>query len=110
MPVGLCLAMALLQAAPADASSCKVRSRSEAVVVMVCTGGFDAPAVQAAAAEACGSRQACNVWIWDAESRAPVQAPKSDAELDKSKAAQAIAVWANDSKSLMRIRSAPATK
>lgn len=78
--------------------------RSDAVVVMVCPAGYDADVIRAAATAACGTRVQCNVWVWDSASKAPTKAPASDAELDKARAGMAIAIWAHDSKSLMRLR------
>lgn len=77
---------------------------------MVCPKGYDASTIQAAATAACGARQDCNVWVWDAESKAPQKAPQRDADFDKAQAATAIAVWANDSKSLMRLQRVGAPK
>lgn len=92
------------QAPASAASACRVVDRTEAVVVMVCTAGSDADTIRAAAAAACGERAACNVWVWDSAAKAPKRAPVADAQLDKSQAGSAIAIWANDSQSLMRLR------
>ena len=113
MPLAALLAAApgaLAQPAAGAASACSVRAQSTAVVVMVCPKGFDAGTIQAAATAACGARRECNVWVWDAESKAPAKAPQRDADLDKAQAATAIAVWANDSKSLMRLQRVGAPK
>lgn len=98
------------QPAASAGTSCSVRAQSTAIVVMVCPKGYDASTIQAAATAACGARQDCNVWVWDAESKAPQKAPQRDADFDKAQAATAIAVWANDSKSLMRLQRVGAPK
>jgi hypothetical protein len=90
----------------AGATRCSVRSQSEAVAVVVCPPGLKEAALGEAGKRACGSRVVCNAWIWDDGSKAPRVAPASDAEIQKAVAASAVAVWANDTQSLLLIRPA----
>ncbi len=98
------LATTCLAASAAGGDGCSVKSRSAGVVIMVCASGVDSTGWRMAAQAACGSKQTCNVWIWDDAAKAPGKAPATDAELPKSATAQARAVWANDSQSLLTIR------
>lgn len=94
----------LAHAADARAPSCTVRAQSDALVVMVCPPTAGAPQWRAAAESACKARTTCNVWIWDDALQAPAEAPASDEQLPKSMTRNAVAVWANDSKSLINLR------
>jgi hypothetical protein len=95
------------QTAAATASAeCRVKSRSDAVVVMVCPPAASDARWQADAANACREKKFCNVWIWNDADKAPTKAPASDAEMPKEAAKRAVAIWANDSNSLMKVRPA----
>lgn len=101
-------AFAAADAASAPALACSVQAQSPVIVLMVCPSGFDADTISAAASAACGQRRACNVWVWDSATKAPKVAPRHDSEIDKAHTTAAIAVWANDSRSLLRLQRAGA--
>lgn len=84
--------------------ACSVKSRSDAIVIMVCRPGTMPPAMTQAASLACGSKAMCNVWIWDDADKAPTTAPHKDSDLPKAAVQHAVAVWAHDSKSLMSLK------
>ena len=44
------------------------------------------------------------MWIWDDAALVPETAPATDAELPKDRTGKAVAVWANDSQSLVSLR------
>jgi hypothetical protein len=90
--------------ANANPSECVVKSRSEGVVLMHCKTNLEDKAWVEAAKAACQPGKACNVWIWDDLARMPTTAPKTDAELPKSATGAAVAVWINDSGSLMKLK------
>lgn len=92
--------------AAAASSSCAVKNRSDAVVLMLCPAGQTDVTLRAAAAKACESKTRCNVWIWDDAALVPETAPATDAELPKDRTGKAVAVWANDSQSLVSLRKA----
>lgn len=102
--------LAALCAMPATAQAqekpdCEVRDRSDELVLMVCKPGSPPTQWRSAAQAACGEEgKRCNVWIWSSTADAPAKAPKTDAEIPKQHSAKAIAVWANDSQSLLQIR------
>jgi hypothetical protein len=100
---GVALAAEPAPASPAAVpkSECKTVSRSTAVVVVLCPKGLAKDAWTAAGQAACGSVMACNAWIWDDAATAPKVAPARDADFDKRATGKAVAVWANDSKSLL---------
>jgi hypothetical protein len=83
---------------------CTIRSRSQRLVLLLCPAGLDREALQLAGENACKPRVTCNAWIWDDAARMPAVAPATDAELPKHLTAQAVAVWAQDSKSLVIVR------
>jgi hypothetical protein len=99
--LGLTVSPARAQSATAG---CEVKSRSDAVVVMVCPASSDADAWRKASIAACGDKPYCNVWIWDDATKAPTSAPARDADMPRSQAGAALAVWANDSKSLLSLK------
>lgn len=85
--------------------SCLVKSRSDALIVMVCRPGTAQEAMTQASRAACGSKTAmCNVWIWDNADKAPATAPLRDSDLPKDSIRHAVAVWANDAQSLMLLK------
>ncbi|XVJ68343.1 MAG: hypothetical protein HEQ39_00860 [Rhizobacter sp.] len=96
----------LVTAAPQATQSCNVTQRSEAVVLMLCPPAQNEVTWRAAALKACEGKQRCNVWIWDDATNLPATAPATDAELPKSLTAKAVAIWAQDSQSLVALRKA----
>ena len=92
------------------AGECTVKARSDAVVIMVCPVLSNAEVWRMAGEAACESKKACNAWVWDDDAKAPDKAPKTDAQLPKSTSAQAVAIWVNDSKSLVKLKKAGASK
>lgn len=105
----LLLAAGLVTAAPwaaaQEATACEVRDRSPELVVMVCKPASNPTQWRAAAQAACGEeRSRCNVWIWTSLEDAPKKAPKLDADIPKQNTAKAVAVWANDTQSLLQVR------
>ncbi len=97
----LALAQGVVAAAPAD---CTVKARSETVVLMHCKANLDDKILAKAAKAACEPGKTCNVWIWDDLSKMPAAAPKTDTELPKTATGAAVAVWINDSASLMTLK------
>jgi hypothetical protein len=87
-------------------SACQVRSRSEALAVLVCQPKLDEAALVTAGKSACGTRVQCNAWMWDDASKAPAKAPARDAAMPKDAAAAAIGIWTNDAQAFVRIRPA----
>jgi hypothetical protein len=94
------------QQAAAPRSACEVRSRSEAVAVLICRADLEEAALVAAGKAACGTRVPCNAWMWDDASKAPEKAPARDADMPKATAAAAVGIWANDTKVFVRVRRA----
>ena len=74
------------------------------MVLMFCPGQLNEKAWIEAGKSACGLGQLCNVWIWDDRSKMPGTAPNTDAELSKKHAGAAVAIWVNDSQSLMKLK------
>lgn len=91
-------------------TGCKTKSTSQAVVILVCPENASSDVWRAAGEAACGQKLACNAWVWDDHAKAPGTAPVTDADLPKKAAAQAVAVWINDSKSLMTLKKAGLSK
>lgn len=90
----------LLAAEPA----CSIKDRTEKVVLIFCPRQSHEREWLAAGQSACPTGQHCNVWIWDDHSKMPSNAPKTDAELSKGHAASAVAIWVNDSQSLIKLK------
>ncbi len=82
-------------------STCKLQSDAEALAVLICEKGWTEKSLRDAGKSVCGARTLCNVWIWDDAAKAPKNSPKKDADIAKTEAAAAAAVWANDSQSLL---------
>lgn len=95
----------LVHAAEGMPTECTVKNRSEAIVVVVCQPALDQAVWSKAGRQACGPRTKCNAWIWDDAKKAPDVAPLADANLTAQQSASAVAVWANDSQSLLLIKS-----
>jgi hypothetical protein len=93
-------------AGPAGADNetrCSVRHAKGSIRVVICPPGLDQEALRAAGEKACGEARMCNAWIWDDAEKAPKDAPAADADLEPQYVGEAVAVWANDSRSLMLI-------
>lgn len=93
-----------------SAGTCIVKASSGAVAILVCPAQSAEDAWRTAGEIACGSRLACNAWVWDENSKAPEVAPRTDADLPKSSSGQAVAIWINDSKSLVKLKKVGAIK
>jgi len=91
-------------------NGCKIKVRSDAVVILVCPSASTADVWRAAGQAACGPKLFCNAWVWDDNAKAPDTAPVTDAEIPKSATTQAIAIWVNDSKSLVTLKKVAFTK
>lgn len=98
------LAMAAPAVTHAAQNGCTVKARSDAVVLMHCKENLSETAWVEAAKAACEPGKACNVWIWEDPGKMPLVAPKTDAELPKSATGAAVAVWANDTASLIKLK------
>lgn len=105
----LAVPAAIAQATPTD-KPCTVTSRSDAVVIMVCTPKLEQQALRTNGRTACGIKVNCNVWIWDDAAKAPAKAPHTDADLPKDQAAAAVAIWVHDSQSLITLKRAGPVK
>ena len=93
-------------AARAEQSDCQVRRGGGNVIVLICPTSFKTDALSVAGKKACGDTTLCNAWIWDDPAKAPAAAPFSDSGLTEAQAADAVAVWINDSQRMMVIRKA----
>lgn len=100
----------LIYATEGMPAQCTVKNHSETMVVVVCQPGLEQMVWSKAGRQACGPRTQCNAWIWDDTKKAPDVAPLADANLAPQQSASAVAVWANDSQSLLVIKSANKTK
>lgn len=98
------LSFAMQSAVHASATTCSVQARSESVVLMHCPSQLGEKTWIEAAKAACMNNQQCNVWIWDDRNKMPKTAPKTDADLDKKHTAAAVAIWINDSQSMMKLK------
>lgn len=108
----LCLT-ALIATAPASFSAeegmpgaCALKDRSSAVAVVVCEPDAEDSVWREAGLAACGTDPECNVWIWASEEAAPDSAPDTDTGLGEQYTATAVAVWVNDSQSLIALNRA----
>lgn len=88
-------------------ADCKLVSRSADVVLMHCTQESDTEVMVAAAKKECGEDARCNVWFWNSDVALPEVAPEKDVGLPKTLTASALAVWANDSASLLTLKKKP---
>lgn len=84
-------------------NECKVLDKTNAVIIMVCPRYYGKEAWKSAGEDACDSVEFCNVWIWDDVKKAPSTAPNTDAGIPKNNTAKAVAIWINDSKSLVSL-------
>jgi hypothetical protein len=85
-------------------AACEQKSRSEDVILMQCQVVPSEDILKQAGQDACGEDASCNVWFWGGEIVLPQAAPAKDSDLPKALASQALAVWVNDSKSLLQLR------
>lgn len=83
---------------------CKLVGRSDTVLLMLCEPGLGQEVWSLSGGLACGLQHRCNVWMWDDAANVPEQAPAMDKDIPKASIATAIAVWANDSKSLLVLK------
>ena len=89
----------------AETPDCSVQSSNGQVVILVCKPGLDQLALRTAGEAACEQATGiCNAWFWEDADIAPETAPASDADLDKDKVREAIAVWVHDSARLMLLK------
>jgi len=88
-------------------SKCTARSAEGTIRVLICPPGLSKEEMKVAGEEACGIQVLCNAWIWDSGSAAPKNVPGKDADIAPEVAGDAVAVWANDVKSLMLIKKVP---
>jgi len=86
------------------ANECKLVSRSKDVALMQCSKDAHQDTWVASAKAICLDDSRCNVWIWPTEVQLPEQAPDTDMELPKSLTSQALAVWANDTATLLQLK------
>ena len=89
--------------AASEKSRCKVLSAEGSIRVVVCPKGLDQEGLRRAGVEACGVVKYCNAWIWDSEEKAPKYSPRIDSDLAQEDVGNAVAVWANDSTSLLKL-------
>jgi hypothetical protein len=92
------------------AGECSIKARSNAVVILVCPPLSNAENWRVAGSAACESKQFCNAWVWDDSGKAPNKAPATDADLPKNSSGAAVAIWVNDSKSLVTLKKVGAHK
>lgn len=88
----------------ATATECEEASRSDAIILMNCSADSTSETWVNAAKNACGDDKSCNVWFWPKGIELPTTAPLTDVELPKSLTSKALAVWANDSSSLLTLK------
>lgn len=85
-------------------ANCELVSRSADVVLMHCDKASDTEVMVAAAKNECGDDTSCNVWFWNSDVALPEVAPEKDIGLPKTLTSSALAVWANDSASLLTLK------
>ncbi len=93
--------------APVPAGACEIVDRSSAVVLLACPANLLPEALRQAGVAACGMYIQCNAWIWTDKTKMPTKAPVTQAELPESFRANAIAIWDNESQSLLTLRRKP---
>ena len=82
---------------------CYTKDKSETIVLLVCSNDSHEAQWKNAGKAACESKNRCNAWIWGNPADVPDEAPLQDVMLPKNKTAKALAVWVNDSQSLIKI-------
>ncbi len=98
------LGYALLGCSVAASADCEVKSRSENVVLMQCSTDSSEDVLKESGQQACAEDVSCNVWFWGKDVALPESAPTKDSDLPKALTSQAIAVWVNDSESLLQLK------
>ena len=104
---GAAAVLALVATADACAEGpaiCSVRARSTQLIVLICTPNAGDQVWRVRSQAACADQSRCNVWIWDQPAKAPEFAPVSDAQISRFQADAAVAVWINESQTLLRGR------
>jgi hypothetical protein len=99
--------LALLSLGSAHAqgpAACWVRSRSSQWVVLICTPDAGEQVWRVRSQAACADQSRCNVWIWEQPAKAPESAPSTDADITLLQASAALALWINESQSLVKLR------
>jgi hypothetical protein len=102
-PIGILLLAVPLQVEASEAS-CSVLSKSDTVAIVICGKSTDKEVWRDAGLKACEGKTLCNAWIWDDRTKAPKTAPKTDADMSKSEASSARAIWIHDDQKLVLIR------
>lgn len=87
---------------------CKVTSRSEELVVLVCPKGLKLEAWRDASVQACETRKVCNVWIWDNPADAPANSPAKDSDIPRASVDKVKAVWVNGVARMLQVTKKPA--
>ena len=98
------LGFGLLGCSAAVLAECELKSRSDDVVLMQCSALPSDDDFKKVGQDACGDDSMCNVWFWGAGVNLPESAPEKDSDLPKSLSSQALAVWVNDSGSLLKLK------
>lgn len=98
------LGIGLLGCSVAVLAECELKSRSNDVILMQCSASPSDDDFTKVGQDACGDDSACNVWFWGAGVDLPENAPEKDSDLPKSLSSQALAVWVNDSGSLLKLK------
>jgi len=86
------------------AAECHLVSRSAQLVLMQCDTSSDRDVWRATAKTVCESSQRCNVWFWPVGVNLPAVAPSRDQDLPRHLTSKAMAVWVNDSTSLLELK------
>ena len=104
---GVATLWALLAAVSAQADGpaiCTVRVRSAELIVLICSRDAGDQVWRARSQVACAAQSRCNVWIWEDPAKAPEVAPASDTQIVPSQSDSAVAVWINESQTLVKLR------
>ncbi len=104
LPLFVASILGSLLSISAIAATCDQASRSENIVLMSCSLDSNSEAWIDAAKQACGEDKTCNVWFWHRGVELPKTAPLKDIDLPKNLTSKAVAVWANDSSSLVTLK------
>lgn len=85
-------------------AACWIRARSSQRVVLICTAAAGDQVWRVRSQAACADQSRCNVWIWEQPAKAPQTAPLNDADLTSFQASTAVALWINESQSLIKLQ------
>lgn len=97
------LALVAMAAAHADGPAiCRIKARSTQLIVLICTPDAGDQVWRVRSQAACADQSRCNVWIWDQPAKAPEFAPWSHVQISQLHANTAVAVWINESQTLIR--------